>query len=301
MGLTPCRRKIQIKIFMDRKSIVVIVLAIVVFVWANNKSRQEQLLHQKPQVAAEATATPAATATATAAPTAKAEEPLPTAPVAPKSAVAIPEEKKTVPTESVDYSFTNLGGGIASLTLKNHQGANPGDKMVLNSAASHPIGALLEKPDSFENDGYTVTVEGKDKVICEKTTPSGIQVRKVYTLGTKPGEEYRVALEVSFTNRGDRIENQPNYFLFVGAAAPLHAADLPIYIGFDWSDGKTNSFIAPGWFAAGKSTAVGCARICPPMWRPRLRRRFRTCVGWHSEKGHSGIHWQEECSVPRRR
>ncbi len=203
-----------------------------------------------PQSPAEATAT----ATAQPAPTVQAA-PVPV--VEPKSAVAVPEEKKTVSTPFVEYAFTNLGGGISSLTLLKHQGGQPGDKMVLNAAATHPIGALSLKPDAPDSEGYTISTEGKDRVICEKTVPPGVQVRKVYTLSSKKGEEYHVALEVSFANRTAAPLEHPGYYLFVGAAAPIHATDLPIYIGFDWFDGKTNAFIAPTWFNPSKIPLVG--------------------------------------------
>ncbi|MCX6968457.1 MAG: membrane protein insertase YidC, partial [Verrucomicrobia bacterium] len=234
---------------MDRKSIVAIALAIGVFVWANNQSRQAQNLHPTSQPAAEATAT------ASPAPAAQAE-PLAVPMVAPKSTQAVPEEKKTLATPFVEYAFTNLGGGISSLKLLKHQGGQPGDRMVLNAAASRPIGALSLKPETLDSEGYTVSVEGS-RVICEKTVPPGVLVRKVYTPGSKKGEEYRVALEVSFTNRSAAPLEHPGYYLFVGAAAPIHATDLPIYIGFDWFDGKTNAFIAPGWFSPSKIPLVG--------------------------------------------
>ncbi|MEI6560856.1 MAG: membrane protein insertase YidC [Verrucomicrobiota bacterium] len=237
-------------------SIIAIALAVVVFVWANNQSRKEQSLHPMPTPpAAEATASPAASPAPTVS-TAEKAEPLPLSTVAAKPAVTIPEEKKTVGTPFVDYAFTNLGGGISSLTLLKHQGGQPGEKMVLNSAATHPIGALLLKPDALDADGYAVTVEG-DRVICEKTVPPGVQVRKTYTLGSKKGEEYRVALEVAFTNRTEAPVEHPGYYLFVGAAAPIHSADLPIYIGFDWYDGKSNAFIMPNWFTPSKIPLVG--------------------------------------------
>ena len=237
-------------------SIIAIALAVVVFVWANNQSRKEQSLHPMPTPpAAEATASPAASSAPTVL-TAEKAAPLSVLDGAPKAAVTIPEEKKTVGTSFVEYAFTNRGGGISSLTLLKHQGGQPGEKMVLNSAATHPIGALLLKPDALEADGYTVTVEG-DQVICEKTVPPGVQVRKTYTLGSKEGEEYRVALEVAFTNRTEAPVEHPGYYLFVGAAAPIHSADLPIYIGFDWYDGKTNAFITPNWFTPSKIPLVG--------------------------------------------
>jgi len=76
-------------------------------------------------------------------------------------------------------------------------------------------------------------------------------------LGSKKGEEYRVVLEVAFTNRTEAPVEHPGYYLFVGAAAPIHSGDLPIYIGFDWFDGKTNAFITPNWFNPSKIPLVG--------------------------------------------
>lgn len=239
------------KSILDRNGIILLALAIGLFMWASSQSQKERRLQPTPTPATESSATPAVTS----APTVNVE-PVPVPAVAPKTALTVPEEKKTVATKSVEYSFTNIGGGIASLTLLNHQGGQPGEKMVLNTFASHPIGALSLKPESLDADGYTVKVEG-DRVICERTDASGLQVRKTYTLGSQKGEEYRVALEVAFTNGSATPLEHPSYYLFVGAAAPLHATDLPIYIGFDWFDGKTNAFISPNWFNAGKIPLVG--------------------------------------------
>jgi len=237
----------------DRTTIIAIALAVALFVWANSKSRQEQSRHPTPPPTVEANEN------AIPAPAAKAgekAEALALRDIESTTAASAPEEKKTLGTPFVEYSFTNLGGGISSLKLLKHQGGQPGEKMVLNSAATHPIGALLLKPDATDADGYAVTAEG-GRVVFEKTTASGIQVRKVYTPSSKKGEEYRVALEVTFTNRGAAPLEHPGYYLFVGAAAPIHATDIPIYIGFDWFDGKTNAFITPSWFTPSKIPLVG--------------------------------------------
>ena len=246
---------------MDRKSIVGIGAAVALFAWAQwaqFKAQQEQKLHPTTPPTAEATASPSATAT----PATVAKEPsIPTAPatVESKATATVPAQTQTVGTPSVDYTFTNLGGGITSLKLLNHQGGEPGEKMVLNTFATHPIGALVLKPESGDNENYEVTVEGKDRVVCEKTMNPGVQVKKVYTLNQKPGkgEEYRAALEVTFTNHSATAVDYPDYYLFTGAATPIHATDLPYYIGFDWFNGKSNSFIQPTWFDSSKIPLVG--------------------------------------------
>jgi len=246
---------------MDRKSIIGIALAVAVFAWAQYKSQEEMKRYRAAQeaIAAEAAAKATPAPSPTAAPEA-AQKPTP-APATPTAAVqevkpAVPEEKKTVTTDAVDYTFTNLGGGISSLKLLKHQGGDPKERMVLNGSASHPIGALLSKPDAAVEDGYAVTVEG-DRVVCNKTLPTGVEVKKIYTLSRKKGEEYRVGLEVVFENHSGAPVEQPGYYLYAGASAPLHAADFANYIGFDWYDGRTNSYIMPTWFDAGKIPLVG--------------------------------------------
>ena len=246
---------------MDRKSIIGIALAVAVFAWAQwaqYKSQQEQQrLHPAtPTPAASATATPTPAAIVT--PTPK-EETISTgaATGTPSPALTVPEKTETGGTGSVAYTFTNLGGGISSLKLLKHQGAKPGEEMVLNRNASHPIGALLQKPDSKENEGYELKVVGKDQVILEKTEKSGLKVKKVYTLNREPKGEYRVGLEITFTNPSEAAVDYPEYYVFVGAASPIHAADYANYIGFDWFDGHSNSFTTTAWFNAGKIPLVG--------------------------------------------
>ncbi len=216
---------------------------------------QEQRRHPRPPVAAQVSPAPSATA----APTASAAPQAPAAIPEVKAEPAVPEQTETVGTPSIAYTFTNRGGGIASLQLLKHQGAHPGERMVLNSAAPRPIGALALQPDAEAagTDPYTVRVEGNDRVICEKMVPPGIRIRKTYTLDQKPGAPYRLALEVAFQNESAAPVEQPGYFLYTGAAAPLHANDLPIYIGFDWYAGGGNSFITPNWFNPGKIPFVG--------------------------------------------
>ena len=235
---------------MDRTSVIGIGLALLIFAWANYQTIQDQKRHPRPQPTPEAASNPAPSATT--------PEPLPvpSTPVEQKPAQAVPEQTQTVATASTEYTFTNLGGGIATLKLLGHQGAQPGERMVLNTFASHPIGALLLKPDTQEKDAYTVKVDG-DRVICEKTVPPGVLVRKTYTLDRAKKGDYCVALEVTFTNQSAAPVEHPDYYLYGGATTPLRATDLPIYVGFDWFTGHSNSFITPRWFAPSKIPLVG--------------------------------------------
>jgi YidC/Oxa1 family membrane protein insertase len=244
---------------MDRKSIVAIVLAVLVIGWAQYQTQQEMKRSREAQaaVAAEeaAKATPAPEPTAK--PVAPTTTPAPAVEAAPVVATpAIPEQKFSLQTPVADYEFTNQGGGIATLRLLKHAGVTPGSKMVLNSAASHPMGALLLKPEDADNASYEARAEG-DRVIFERTLPNGIHLTKTYTVSQKAGDDYRVGLTLAYTNRGAASVEQPASYLFIGSAAPLHTNDIPYYLGFDWFGGKSNAFITPNWFNASKIPLVG--------------------------------------------
>lgn len=242
---------------MDRKSIVAIVLAVLVIGWAQYQTQQEMKRSREAQAAA--AAQEAAKAPAAPEPSAKPVAPTPAPVIEAAPAVttpAVPKQTLSLQTSVADYEFTNQGGGIASLRLLKHAGSAPGSKMVLNTAASHPMGALLEKPEDADNEGYESRAEG-DRVIFERTLPNGIHITKTYTVSQKAGDDYRVGLALTYTHRGAAPVEQPASYLFIGAATPIHSDDIPYYMGFDWFNGKTNSFITPSWFDASRIPLVG--------------------------------------------
>src|SRR6185436_7070016 len=72
--------------------------------------------------------------------------PKPVAPAVP----AVPEEKKDVSSEvgTVNYIFSNHGGGISRVVLNEHlEDKKKGTKIVLNEFGTIPIGTFSEDPD----------------------------------------------------------------------------------------------------------------------------------------------------------
>ncbi|MEI6351875.1 MAG: membrane protein insertase YidC [Verrucomicrobiota bacterium] len=242
---------------MDRKSIIAVVLSVIVLA-AWQYQNQKNLKQWQDQQAALAALAPKPSPSATAAPTAAPALAAPVA-VTPKAQEAqVVEELKTINTPAVDYTFTNLGGGISKLTLLKHEGAKPGERMVLNAFGERPIGAIFQKPDDLTPDAYTVTAKG-GQVVCERTDSVGLQVTKTFSLPSKVqgAETYTVQMEVAFANRGAAPVANTGYYVFAGSAEPIHASDMPTYTGFDWSkDGKATN-INTGWFSAGKVPLVG--------------------------------------------
>jgi YidC/Oxa1 family membrane protein insertase len=200
---------------------------------------------------------PATTAAVAATPAASSE----TKSTAPSATRAIPElsaKRETLDTSRAEYLFANNTGGIESITLFLHLGANE-QSLFLDKDSGLPIGALC--------DGTGVPLEGfsmsADKVkgssSFTRSTTDGLTILKTFTLPQTVGspEEYLVGLDVTFSNRGTAALSLPGYFVAAGGAAPVHINDLPIYTCFDWyRDGKMTS-IDVNWFDAGTIPIVG--------------------------------------------
>lgn len=250
---------------MDRKGIIAVSLAIIVMiVWQIVYA--PKLVPPPPPAKPAAAVSPAPgaentadTAHAAAAPTAApatASAPAPAPAAAPEPKVA--ESLQKIATGAVEYSFTNLGGGIARAVLQKHLGEN--EKSVeLNEFGELPIGATSEQPGENATLPFSVTADSAAGVTCERTEANGVQIVKKFTLpqSDKAAEEYLVKLDVSFTNRGAQPYQSGGYYVYTGSAAPAHQRDSPIYTGFDWMHGGKATFIDVNWFSAGRVPVVG--------------------------------------------
>src|SRR4051812_39402200 len=105
---------------MDRKGIITVILcAAVLVLWQIDNAKRTAVATAEKRRAEEAAKVEAANAPTPAAPA-------PAAPLAPNGAPILPEaavEEKLeqVTTPAVDYTLTNLGGGIQRAILKKHQ------------------------------------------------------------------------------------------------------------------------------------------------------------------------------------
>jgi YidC/Oxa1 family membrane protein insertase len=175
----------------------------------------------------------------------------------PVAAPAAEEKTETFSTQSADYIFTNLGGGIARAVLKNYPGEN-GASVVLNARGSIPIGAISSKAGEGTAEPATVTVNG-NVVSIGQTLPGQVQLTKTFVMpaGTKGLDEYLIKLEVAMTNHSDKPFVGGNWFLHLGSAVPVHEKDIPTYTAFDWLRmGKLHDTTGMA-FDAGKVPLVG--------------------------------------------
>lgn len=242
---------------MDRTAKIAVALAIVtLFGWTYYNQREtEKAAAIRRAAAAEEAQKSALEAPATPAPApapAAATPPVEAAPAQPQ----VPEKIETIRTPVTEYTFTNLGGGVAKVVLLKHE-AEKGQRMVINEFGATPIGAVGEVAGEAVRLPYTTTLDPDGAAITfQRTDARQLEVAKRYSVasaGDAPAE-YTLRLDLTFTNRAAEPVSLPAYFIHTGAAAPVHQSDLPMYIGFKHSGGK---FTDVNWFAAGGFLGFG--------------------------------------------
>ncbi|HWL52156.1 MAG TPA: membrane protein insertase YidC [Chthoniobacteraceae bacterium] len=259
---------------MDRKGIIAIVLSLAVLVWWQLKSQREfrdwqsQNRQTAQQQAADGTPTPGGVATPSPGQGTNAGSPAASSSPAaaePEAAPDLPEEKLVVATPWVEYTFTNHGGGIASVKLLRHEGTNASERMVLNPFDRHPIGAIFDNPNATARSGvYTLSRRSANVVVAEQTTPAGVTITKTYTLPdgeeTKGAKEYAVALEVTYSNPTGAPFEKADHYLYAGAIGPIREKELPYYTGLTWQHDHDVKSADVNWFNASRIPLVGIER-----------------------------------------
>ena len=192
-----------------------------------------------------------------ASPTATIASPTPPAApeVAPNAAEPVPsfpEKIEALRNSDVELHLTNRGGGIKEAVLLK-QVAEKGQRVVLNSAESAPIGAITEQPSASALPEFTVSAESDSAVQFERTTAEEITIRKKFFFqqSSETKDNFVAEMELDLENRGARPYRNPGYFVALGSAAPIHPKDYPSYTRLVWSiDGKAKG-IDVGWFGGG--------------------------------------------------
>src|SRR5438034_11225698 len=98
-------------------------------------------------------------------------------PNAAESVPSFPEKIETLRNSDVELHLTNRGGGIKEAVFLK-QVAEKGQRVVLNSAESAPIGAIIEQPSAPALPEFTASTESDSVVQFEHTTPEQVAIRK---------------------------------------------------------------------------------------------------------------------------
>ena len=256
---------------MDRTAWIVVILCVVGLVgWQIYVAKQ---MSPRPAPINVASGQPSPTATP------KVFEPSPTPAVpetTPKTAEPVSsfaEKIETLRNSDVELRLTNRGGGIKEAVLL-RQIAEKGQRVVLNSAQSAPIGAIIEQPSGPTPTlpEFTASTESNSVVQFERTTPEQVSIRKKFSFekSSENKDNYVIEMDVDLENRGSKPYQSAGYFVALGSAAPIHPKDYPSYTRLVWCiDGRAKG-IDVGWFgSSGGFLGVG-QRAARPYYQENI-------------------------------
>jgi YidC/Oxa1 family membrane protein insertase len=240
---------------MDRTAWIVVALCVVGLVlWEIYLAKQ-----MTPRPAPVSVAPGQTSAAATPVILAPSPSPTPVAEAAPSSepTPSFAEKLETLRNSDVELRLTNRGGGIKEAVLLK-QLAEKGQRVVLNSDQSAPIGAILEQPSAPTLPEFTASAESNSTVQFERTTAEQVVVRKKFFFEKSPEnkDNYVIEMDVDLENRGDKPYQSGGYFVALGSAAPIHPRDYPAYTRLVWCIRKDISIfggakgIDAGWFGS---------------------------------------------------
>ena len=251
---------------MDRTAWIVVVLCVIGLVlW------ELYLVKQTPPRPAPVSVTPGQTSPAT---TIASPTPLAAPEVAPKAAEPVPsfpEKIETLRNSDVELRLTNRGGGIKEAVLL-RQVAENGQRVVLNSAESAPIGALIEQPSAPALPEFTASTESDSVVRFEHTTAEQVAIRKKFFFQQSPEnkDNYVAEMDVDFENRGTEPYRSAGYFVALGSAAPIHPKDYPSYTRLVWCIAGKAKGIDVGWFGSGGGFLGLGERAARPFYQENI-------------------------------
>src|SRR6266480_6315199 len=233
---------------MDRTAWIVVALCVVgLVVW------EIYLVKQTPPRPARVGVAPGQSSPTTT-PAILAPSPTPVAEATPSSGESAPsfaEKIETLRNSDVELRLTNRGGGIKEAVLL-RQVAEKGQPVVLNSAQSTPIGAIIEPPSTPTLAEFTAFPESDSAVRFEHTTAEQIIIRKKFFFEKSPEnkDNYVIEMDVDLENRGDKPYQSSEYFVALGSAAPIHPKDYPSYTRLVWCINGRAKGIDVGWFGS---------------------------------------------------
>ena len=177
----------------------------------------------------------------------------PASSVPPPLAETVPtfaEKKEVLRNSDMELRLTNRGGAISEVVLLNHV-AEGSQRVILNSPDRRPIGAIVPLPETSALPEFTLSRAPDGSVQFERATPERVDIRKKFFFPptSEKKDNFVAQMDVDFRNDGAQTYNQPNYFVTLGSARPIHPNDMPTYTHLTWCiAGKTKS-IDVNWFA----------------------------------------------------
>ena len=188
-----------------------------------------------------------------------------------KAIEPIKEQFVTLSNGVAGWTFTNIGGGIKTVALKEHnlespetveeKGLKTASSIILNKHSKYPIGALSKGVGKFEGLKYEVISQSKKRIEFRAESPAKLQVTKIFTLTEDEdlGEGYiiKMDLSVKFLGESGNI-NLNDYFLYAGSASQLKDGNSrDLYTGFEYMRGSKDKFRSLSYLKKDKEDIKG--------------------------------------------
>lgn len=229
---------------MDKKSwIVILACALLIFLWGPLVQRIWPPKPLPPETVTATNVVPTVTP--------------PTSELRPSAATPspeIPSDYEQAPTLArlennyVTYEIVAPGSGIRQVLLKKHR-AEDEERVALNPFGRGPIlqtwGIVTNGAPDLSTGNLLMT--SSNQVLLETELQPGLKLRKQITLTG----DYTAKAEFTFLNITPDSIAVPNFYVNCGTASPIHQNDLPLYIGWDWFDGKKSDHEKITTFAKG--------------------------------------------------
>ena len=168
-----------------------------------------------------------------------------------------PEQLLVLSNRNARYTFTSHGGGLKHVELVNYLESvdcksqkNSTNVATLNTAAPLPVLSLLGG-EALESDGLFKLTLIANGVRAEKVLSNGLQVVNEFELGSN----YLIQARVRLQNQGAQPLALPAQEWVVGTATPMSPLDTGQFLGVHWSDGHSESHVDQTWFA---NKFLGC-------------------------------------------
>ena len=188
-----------------------------------------------------------------------------------KAIEPIKEQFVTLSNGVAGWTFTNIGGGIKTIALKEHnlespetveeKGLKTASSIILNKDSKYPIGALSKGVGKFEGLKYEVVSQSKKRIEFRAESPAKLQVTKIFTLTEDEdlGEGYIIKMDMSVKFLGESGNiNLNDYFLYAGSASQLKDGNSrDLYTGFEYMRGSKDKFRSLSYLKKDKEDIKG--------------------------------------------
>jgi len=148
-----------------------------------------------------------------------------------KAEASIPPQTATLENDRMRVEFTNLGGGIGRVILKQFS-ENGGGVVVLNDQSPFPLMSAVAG-DAAWCDPYQWTVSS-NQLHAVYQSPAGLQISKEYTL--EP--DYQISARLTLKNAGRAAFSNATLQVALGMSGPLDARDQGDFIGLSFLSGN---------------------------------------------------------------